>query len=379
MPPIQQRAKAHVAKVSERRRSRPETIPEEEAGWDFDSSSCSEGAAVDDEDGLDGDPWDATHLQTLDKRGRFLVEPGAPAATSQMSSPLTADEQQQVTVQSDERISENQAEIRKGRFSVNPSVNTPESGVVSPSGENRSMPSASAAAAAALFCGMDEDEGRKSRFEVVLPSPQELAAPRPRLSSQPPGHHSSAAALGIDEISGGGLHHRTAPSAPPVLPGHYQPQGHHPPHSSPHHPANGYHSRSSVHHERQPDLYPPPQAGTAYWHPPTLIDYLLHQSELMRQSLLELRARWPYYGVSSYQPTGPSVMTPAPAFDFYNISPQQSPVSSVHASQGDISNSGALPSAAPTSLRSPTEPLENLERQLAQLRMENEQLRRRQS
>lgn len=381
MPPIQQRAKAHVAKVSERRRSRPETIPEEEPGWDFDSSSSSA------EEEEEADQWDGAHVQTLDKRGRFLVEPGAPPAGSPMGSPLTAageDQQQQASVQSEERMTEGQPEIRKGRFSVNPSVNTPESGVVSPSAENRTLPSASVTAAV-LLGALEEEEGRKSRFEVVLPSPQELAAPRPRLCSQPaPGHHSSAAALGLEDGGAGSHHPRPAPSAPPVLPSYQQHAhpGHHALHSSPpqpQHPGSGYHGRP----DRQLDLFtapPPHHTSTAYWHPPTLIDHLLHQTELMRQYLLELRARWPYYGVTSYQAPGGSMMPPAPAFDFYSISPQYSPAPSVHASQGDISNGGAMPlPTQPSGLRSPTEPIEHLERQLAQLRVENEQLRRRQS
>jgi len=374
MSPIQQRARSHVAKVSERRRTgaRPETIPEEDVeAWDFSSSDTGEEEEEGEADALASD-WQTNSTLCGDKRGRFVVEQSAASTAngngSQLGSPITMNEEHQSSIQSaspDEKA-DVPAEIRKGRFSVNSTgmavmadgVTSPTSTVQFPSGLGQQLP-----------IGCEEEEGRKSRFEVVLPSPQELAA-RPRLASHPVGQHCSVATLPTEETS------------PSMSAGNGSINGVHRP--NPHHAR----ANNALQQERLVEPFPAHVTHGGYWPPQQqqigIIDHLLHQTELMRHQLLELRARWPYYAASSSVSMPPQYHVahmhqtstmhappppPPPSFDYY-VSPQYSPVQSVHASQAELMQCRSHSEQPAVSDR-------DLERQLAQLKLENDQLRRR--
>jgi hypothetical protein len=381
VPPIQQRARANstsmmpsslvscghiAARMQERRAAqRPmssslknETIPEED--WNF---SSAEGTIVGDEGEDEGEPclsqWTST---CIDKRGRFVVEPSSQLGSPATGPSTTTEENCQLTIQSGSPdLDAPCAEIRRGRFSVNP---TGAAGA-------EAAPTTTSLSPASLIEA--EEEGRKSRFEVVHHQ-HDQATPRSRTGSNPL-NSSNIGVFAEDR------------------------QAHRPSTTSATANASAHH----VHPERHPHLHadfaalaaasPGLFSQSAYWQQPTgpaLIEHLLHQNDLMRHHLLELRARWsPFYGHSN--PMGP------PPFDYmYGVgptSPQLSPVPSANASQSELNYSGIhsrshLPHQEPHLHHQPSshqgdqrprQPSTDseIEKQMAQLRFENEQLRRR--
>lgn len=330
-----------------------ETIPEED--WNFSSAEGTIVGDEDDDEALDGEEEEGDLEPCLtqwtntcaDKRGRFVVEPG-----SQLGSPTTGpsttttDENCQSTIQSGAQdIDAPCAEIRRGRFSVNP---TGAAGTeTSPSLSPASMVEA-------------EEEGRKSRFEVVH-HPQDQTTPRSRVGSNPQNSSNASAMADSHRPSA------TTSTAINASAHHVQPERHQHLHGD-----FAAFASSSV-----PGIYP----QSAYWHQPTgpaLIDHLLHQNDLMRHHLLELRTRWSaFYGHAN-------PMAPPPFEYMYGgpTSPQLSPVPSANASQSELNYSGQQSRSLQPHQECDQRPRQlstesELERQMAQLRFENDQLRRR--
>lgn len=378
VPPIQQRARINsiplrgllylncivAAKMQERRAAtqRPvssslknETIPEED--WNFSSAEgtiLGDGEDCGEEEGEEeGDlepcltQWTNT---CADKRGRFVVEPGSQLASPTTGPSTTTEENCQSTIQSGAQEIDASC-VRRGRFSVNPTG----------AGGSEASPTMQSLSPASMV--ETEEEGRKSRFEVVH-HPQDQPTPRSRIGSNP--QNSSNITVMADDRQG----HRassTAATAVNASAHHVHPERHQQMHAD----------FAAFATSSGPGLYP----QSAYWHQPTgpaLIDHLIHQNDLMRHHLLELRARWSaFYGHAN--PMAP------PPFDYMYggpTSPQLSPVPSANASQSELNYSGLQSRSQPPHQEHSERPRQSsadseLERQMAQLRFENEQLRRR--
>lgn len=340
-----------------------ETIPEED--WNFSSAEGTivgeeedEGDGEVDGDGEEGEEEEEGDLEPCltqwtntcaDKRGRFVVEPGSQLGSPTTGPSTTTDENCQSTIQSGAQdIDVPCSEIRRGRFSVNPTGAT---------GAETSPNLASLSPASMVEA---EEEGRKSRFEVVHHQ-QDLTTPRGRVGSNP--QNTSAMADSHRPSA-------TTSTAINASAHHVHPERHQHLHGD-----FAAFASSSV-----PGIYP----QSAYWHQPTgpaMIDHLLHQNDLMRHHLLELRARCSsFYGHAN-------PMAPPPFEYMYGggpTSPQLSPVPSANASQSELNYSGQQSRSQqphqdlhceqrPRQLSTESE----LERQMAQLRFENDQLRRR--
>lgn len=317
IPPIQQRAKVNTAKMNERRGARMasslknETIPEED--WDF--SSSDELNAADAAAPLE--LADATSVPLSDKRGRFVVE-----SATQVVSPTSTIlfEEHQTSIGSSQDNNCLASEIRKGRFSVNPN---PEP--LSPT-------------------ALDvEEEGRKSRFEIVPPPPIDT----PKLSQRLTSSTDTDA-----RVNQGQTTDLEEPVMPPNI---YRPSPYH-------HVRPGHFTERPASH--LPSEYPP-FVGSQYVHVhQQQLDQLIHWNELARQQLFELRMRMPSHSCyhAAYQGMyGPPLAEYGMFFGGGGASPHMSHVSSASGSTAEVMS----------------ETHAELERQLAQLKLENEQLRRR--
>lgn len=327
IPPIQQRAKVNTAKMNERRGARMasslknETIPEED--WDF--SSSDELNATDAAAPLE--LADATSAPLSDKRGRFVVE-----SATQVVSPTSTIlfEEHQTSIGSSQDNNCLASEIRKGRFSVNPNPEPLSPTVLDV-----------------------EEEGRKSRFEIVPPP----LIDTPKLSQRLTSSTDTDA-----RVNQGQTTDLEEPVMPPNI---YRPSPHH-------HVRPGHFTERPASH--LPSEYPPFVGNQYVYAHQQQLDQLIHWNELMRQQLFELRMRTPSHSYYQAPPLQPYQGAYQGAYQgvyglplaeygmfFGGASPQTSHVSSANASTNEI---------VPDSHA-------ELERQLAQLKLENEKLRRR--
>jgi len=384
LEPIQQRARVNLGKkvgVSKALVSENLNEDHDSDGWDFSSATTTTNSSLLAEDGnhLNGANASASSFNT--KRGRFFVESGP---SSQPSSP-----------QLDEASNENDsgtgtlivgvsassaaaAEVRKGRFSVNATEPIQMESVTSPATQQ-------AISVASSPCSPHievEEEGRKSRFEVVLP-PSTAATTSATLnqSSQPemakPVRTSSV--IQTAERSSGEFPFSpfTSVVSPPAPSISVQP--HHPHHQQAqlHLPMNHLqynHQMSFGHHHHQLQNQISLQWYLAH------LDQLLHMNELMKIQLLDLKSRLQMHPSPPPPPTSPSssannfpqsfeaVGIASPTY-LAGFSP--SGLASPTSSQIDL-RSDCIPAPSRSSTIS-----DELERQLNQLKLENEQLRRR--
>lgn len=388
LEPIQQRARVNLGKKVGLSKTLVNENPNEDHdsdGWDFSSATTTTNSSLLAEDGnhLNGTNVSSSSFNT--KRGRFFVESGP---SSQPSSP-----------QLDEASNENDsgtgtliggvavanstaaAEVRKGRFSVNANEPIHTDSVTSPATHQ----SASVACSPCSPHIEVEEEGRKSRFEVVLP-PNTTTTTTGATPNQPSSHPEMAKPVRTSSViqttERASVEFPFSPFtsvvSPPAPSMSVQPHNHHHHQQAQLHlPMNHlqYNHQLSFghHHQLQSQI-------SLQWHLAHL-DQLLHMNELMKIQLLDLKSRLQTHPSPPPPPTSP----PSSANNFPQ-SFEAVGIASPTYLAGTSPSGLASPTSSQVDLRSDCIPApprssctisDELERQLNQLKLENEQLRRR--
>ncbi len=285
----------------------------------------------------DQEDWDFTSesdegefLTFADKRGRFLVEPN-----SQLGSPTTIS-----CADGCLEIPDSNAEIRKGRFSVNPS-----------SQGSSVTPAVTCAADTLNSSSIDiEEDGKKSRFEVVPPLP-----PMTSKGVDPErGYNSESQSVAeLNHLGNNEPETRSRHFNGMIYPEQSQMKWNHP---------------ASVHHEVCPSFDNNAMSNTWYSQL-AYLDQLIHHNELSHKLLVELRSKLLLFPLhrfydrpnSTYSQNSPLCPSFSSAPEKINSPSQSTYTESVHSDH----------SVRPESI------VKNLESQLEQLRLENEHLKKR--